>query len=162
LCATLQNHDGVNGADNNHGLWAKIWNIETGNWLETMPFSVNQTGGMVTQSAIGALPGLKFLVAYIVKGPRYHAVVTRLFTPDSSSNVITNNWIASNNLLPSYWEVLTGKEFHNLHWLKVPKESKVLLTWVQLDLGFNRTKGKLFDMNTGGDFFYTHYFINNR
>jgi hypothetical protein len=64
--------------------------------------------------------------------------------------------------LPSYWEVLTGKEFHNLHWLKVPKESKVLLTWVQLDLGFNRTKGKLFDMNTGGDFFYTHYFINNR
>ena len=84
VCASLQNHDGVGGANNNHGLWAKIWNIEQNSWLVSVPFNVNQVSmGNQIQSAIVALPGLKFLVAFITDSP-HESVKSRLWTPTSS------------------------------------------------------------------------------
>ena len=148
VCATLQNHDGVGGSANNPGFWAKILNIETGNWILSVPLNVNENYGTDhTQSAIVALPGLKFIVAYIMKAPEY-AVVTQKWDPASSSDVITNSWTKGAHE-EVYTSVMADEwEFHDLFWLKMPKESKVLLTMVVTEMS-NRTKGRMFDTITG-------------
>jgi hypothetical protein len=124
MSASLKNHDGPGGNINGQGIWARIYNIQSKTWLTTSPFNVNLAfAGDHTESATVALEGLKFLIAfYTTTG----IVKTRMWTPNSSSDITTNTWTAgieevANSVFPCV--------SRNLKWLKMPKESKVLLIW---------------------------------
>ena len=126
MCASLLNHDGPSGNIASPGIWAKIYNIQSKTWLTTSPFNVNQvSAGTQTESATVALTGLKFLIAFYTDPG---IVKTRMWTPSSGSDVTTNAWTVGNE------EVVnsnTSEYLRDLRWLKMPKESKALLTWTQ-------------------------------
>ena len=147
MSASLENHDGPTGNINNQGIWAKIYNIQSKTWLTTSPFNVNQdSDGAQTDSATVALTGLKFLMAFSTdESPG--VVKTRLWVPNSSSNVTTNTWTAGNEE-----SVNTNTSGYNgsLRWLKMPKESKVLLTWDFVPNGsIKKLYGQFYDVDTG-------------
>ena len=145
ISASLQNHDGPGGNTVNRGIWAKIYNIQSKTWLTTEPFNVNQDStGSQTESATVALTGLKFLIAfYTYPGD----IKIRAWGPNSSSDVTTNIWTGLNDV-----NVNTVNVAHqsNLKWLRMPKESKVLLTWDNYDSSkINEIHGQFYSMITG-------------
>jgi hypothetical protein len=145
MSASLKNHDGPGGNIVGQGIWAKIYNIQSQSWLTTSPFNVNQvSAGDQTESAIVALTGLKFLIAfYTVRG----IIKTRIWTPNSSSNITTNTWTSGNEELVD--SVSSGYQT-NLKWLKMPKESKVLLTWDHRQpMNTNKVRGQFYDVYSG-------------
>jgi hypothetical protein len=128
ICATLENHDRANGNENKQGILAKVYNIQTGLWLTASPFNVNQVStGAQKKSAIVALTGLKFMIAFSTKEDLV-GIKTRIWTPVSSDNINTNSWMATPEELVNTVNGSGDKQF-GLKWLKMPKESKVLLTW---------------------------------
>ena len=147
ISASLQNHDGPGGNTVNRGIWAKIYNIQSKTWLTTSPFNVNQvSAGDQNKSATLALTGLKFLIAFYTD-PGF--VKTRMWTPSSGSDVSSNAWtVGDEEVVNSY----TSNDQRNLRWLKMPKESKALLTWDQWTTSGgngNKIYGQFYDLNTG-------------
>ena len=147
MSASLQNHDGPGGIINNQGIWAKIYNIQSKTWLTASPFNVNQVpAGNQTDSATVALTGLKFLMAFSTDD--YPSTInTRLWTPNSSSDITTNTWTAGNEESVNSVKI-DGHRY--LKWLRMPKVSKVLLTWDHFKSGNNnKVWGQFYDMETG-------------
>lgn len=147
MSASLTNHDGPGGNIADRGIWAKIYNIQSKTWLTTSPFNVNQVSvGDQTESATVALKDLKFLIAFYTDTDP-GVIKTRMWTPNSSSDVTTNTWTAGTEELVN---TETNDSQSSLKWLKMPKESKVLLTWVEAGPGGNNeTFSQFFDMDTG-------------
>ena len=146
MSASLENHDGPTGNINNQGIWAKIYNIQSKIWLTNEPFNVNQVSeGGQTESATVALTGLKFLIAFYTDSGY---IKTRMWTPSSSSDVTTNTWTAGNE--ESVNSIIVYARGY-LRWLKMPKESKVLLTWNHYDTSekINKIWGQFYHENTG-------------
>jgi hypothetical protein len=144
MSASLLNHDGPGGNTSGQGIWAKIYNIQSQTWLTTSPFNVNKnSAGDQTHSATVALTGLKFMIAFYTVDV---GVKTRMWTPNSGSDVTTNTWTVGNEDLVN--SVSTGSQ-RNLRWLKMPKESKVLLTWDVWGDVDNKIWGQFYDVNTG-------------
>ena len=145
MSASLQNHDGPDGDTDSRGIWAKIYNIQSKTWLTTEPFNVNQVSeGAQTESATVALTGLKFLIAFYTDPG---VIKIRMWTPNSSSDITINEWTADNEELV---DLITSGYQRNLRWLKMPKESKVLLTWDHhVPSNANKLWGQFYDINTG-------------
>ena len=145
ISASLQNHDGPGGNTVNRGIWAKIYNIQSKTWLTTEPFNVNQDStGSQTESATVALTGLKFLIAFYTDPGD---IKIRAWGPNSSSDVTTNTWTGLNDV---YVNTVNADYQGNLKWLRMPKESKVLLTWDNYDSSENNEiHGQFYSMITG-------------
>jgi hypothetical protein len=147
MSASLTNHDGPGGNIADRGIWAKIYNIQSKTWLTTSPLNVNQVSeGDQTESATVALAGLKFLIAFYTDTDP-GVIKTRMWTPNSSSDVNDNAWTAG---IEESVNTETNDSQSSLKWLKMPKESKVLLTWNLVKRGSpNKIWGQFYDENTG-------------
>jgi hypothetical protein len=70
-----------------------------------------------------------------------------MWTPHSSTDVDDNTWTASEE---ESVNSVTGDKQGNLKWLRMPKESKVLLTWnLYKPPNQNKIWGQFYDENTG-------------